>query len=209
MRGFPSLAGALLTILTVGVALALAQGRESEPSRAVDDRAGVPDGAAALAPQLPELVSAFRRHQTLADRLPGNPAQALDDLGDARPGESPQFARRLPTAHGDLYAWPASDAVCYAWPGSTGCTPTTAFAQHGVLVGLRVARADSDAGPEVSVAGLARDGIERVELVFEGGHSESVAIAHNAFLSRPSAIPAEVRWTNPDGTRGARSLPSD
>jgi hypothetical protein len=209
MRRALSLATALATALGVSLALAIVPGGNSETEGANASHRVARDGAAALSPDLPGLISAFRREQTSADRLPGDPVGALDHLGDARPGESPQFARRLDTPGGAVYAWPETEGVCYGWSGSAGCTPTFVLADQGVIVGLRVIRNDPDASPQVSVAGLARDGITEVELVFDGGRSQAIIVDNNAFLAQPSDIPAEVRWTNPNGTSGTRSLPGE
>lgn len=205
MKRFPSLIAALLAALAVGGALAVARGGDSEPGDSSGD--GAPsDGAAALAPELPKLVAAFRREQTPTDHLAGDPVRALDNLGDARPGESPQFARRLETGRGAVYAWPETDGVCYAWSASIGCTPTLVLADKGVLVGLRVTRDDPSSSPQVSLGGLARDGVQQIELVLDGGRSEAIAVENNAFLAEPSSVPKEVRWENPDGTPGTQRL---
>lgn len=201
MRRFSSLIVALATALAVGVTLAVAHGGGSEHNTRSDERPA--DGAGAISPELPRLVSAFRREQTRADRLPGDPVADLDKSGDARPGESPQFSRRMEIAAGPVFAWPESDGVCYAWAGSAGCTPTAVLAENGVIVGLRVIPGEETV---VTVAGLARDGVDNVELVFRDGRSRIISIESNAFLFEPSEVPVEVRWLNPDGTSGARSL---
>jgi hypothetical protein len=208
MSKTPMLLAVVVTAVAVGGGLAVADGGTSD--RDVRRSAiGASPGVAALAPQLPELIAAFRRDQDAADRLPGNPVRALEQLGDARPGESPQLARRLETGNGRIYAWPEAGGVCYAWSGSAGCTPTYVLADQGVVVGLRVINGGPDRPEEVIVAGLARDGIQSVTLLFENGGPENVAVKDNGFIAYPSTIPMEVRWTDPGGTPGSRLLPRD
>jgi hypothetical protein len=208
MRKLPSVLAIGASALAIGVTVAFAQGGSPAPADHLRGRGAAADGARALAPDLPQLLSAFRREQTAADRLPGNPVEALAALGDARPGESPQFSRRLQTGDGPVYVWPETGGICYAWRGSGGCTPTSVLADNGVVVGLRVTQESPGAPPEVSLAGLARDGIGHVEAVFDGGTTQAIKIENNAFQVNPSSIPLEVRWTNRDGSRGVRELPS-
>lgn len=207
MSRAPMLLAVAATVVAAGGGLAVADGRNSDRDMPSSARSG-PPRVGGLAPQLPDLIAAFRREQTAGDRLPGNPVKALAELGDARPGESPHLARRLETANGPIYAWPEAGGVCYAWSGSAGCTPTQVLADQGVVVGLRVIGGVSGRPREVTVAGLAQDGIDSVTLLFQNGRADNVAVNENGFLAAPSTIPTEVRWSGPGGTPGSRVLPA-
>src|SRR5215210_5360669 len=121
-------ATALVAVASVfGIALASC-GREEPATRvayastADADRADVER----VSPELPGLVSEFRRARTETDNMPGDPVAALEESGDAQPGEDPALSRRLELAGGDhSYAWPMKNGVCYSWPAATGCSPTT------------------------------------------------------------------------------------
>jgi hypothetical protein len=205
MKRSPSVIAGLATALAVGVTLAIAQGPGpgSGSSSVVRDADG-----AGLAPELPHLIAAFAREQTATDRLPGDPVRALEEVGDAQPGESPQFARRLETGGTFVYAWPKTNGVCYSWAGSAGCTPTSVLAGQGVVIGTRMTtdRQVSGAPREVTVAALARNGIKEIEFVFGDGRSTFRPVENNALLWHPPELPAAAQWENPSGTRGLRTL---
>jgi hypothetical protein len=163
----------------------------------------------AVAPELPELLGAFRKPKTAADEMPGDEQETLAQLGpNARPGESPQLSRRLELANGEYaYVWPQADGFCKAWDTSTGCASTRLLADRGVLVAFS-ARRDSptDETFDVSVFALARDGIDEVQLVLTDGRTLTRKIQENGALIRLTELPAGAHWRNPDGSSGSQAV---
>jgi hypothetical protein len=180
--------------------------RDAYASSADPDRAAVER----VSPELPELVSEFRRARNEADSIPGDPVAALRQTGDAQPGEDPTLSRRLELADGQRsYAWPMRNGVCYSWPGAVGCTPTAVLAQKGVLVGTGYVSAEANpAGkaPEWQVFALARDGISELRVALHDGSEITREIRNNGVLVTLSKAPTEARWQNPNGTIGLEPL---
>jgi hypothetical protein len=196
LLAFTSLAGAVLTSC----------GNEEPVTRDAYAGSADPDRAAVerVSPELPQLVSEFRRARNEADSIPGDPAAALQQTGDAQPGEDPALSRRLELAGGrHTYAWPMENGVCYSWPGAVGCTPTAVLAQKGVLVGTGYVSAGANpAGkaPEWQVFALARDGISELHLALVDGSEITREIRNNGVLVTLPNAPTEARWQNPNGT---------
>jgi hypothetical protein len=193
-------AAALLALTSVA-GVALTSCGSADPDRAAVER---------VSPELPELVSEFRRARNEADSIPGDPVAALRQTGDAQPGEDPTLSRRLELADGQRsYAWPMRNGVCYSWPGAVGCTPTAVLAQKGVLVGTGYVSAEANpAGkaPEWQVFALARDGIRELRVALHDGSEIAREIRNNGVLVTLSQAPTEARWQNANGTIGLEPL---
>lgn len=193
-------------------AIALGCGNEARPGANAQDGSGPTaqdDSAAirAVAPQLPELLSPFRKPKTAADEIPGDEVQAVTDLGAAaQPGESPNLSRRLELANGEyVYLYPVANGVCKSWDAGTGCTPTRVLADRGVVVAFTATRdSPTDETPEVSVFALARDGIDEVQLILADGRTLTERIQENGALVGLTEVPVEARWRNPDGSLGSQ-----
>jgi hypothetical protein len=190
------------TGVAVGVTLSFAGDSSAPPSSTPAERKQ--SAVVALAPDLPELVQAFDRPQVASDVIPGgDPLEALKDVGSVRPGETPRLSRRLDVA-GDarVYAWPATDAICYAWAGASVCSDTALLDKNGVLVGT-----SSNTGPEVDAIALARNGIGSVTFRLADGHELDARLTDNAAVVSLPEPPAEASWTNPDGSEGTQRFP--
>ena len=191
---------------TIGVALALggmgagfAQGQDE---RATSDRSAVGD----LAPQLPVLVDAFRRAQRESDHM--IPTGGTSEPADLRPGEAPQYSRRLATVGGqDLYAWPARGEVCVSIRSTGGCVSTAILARNGALVGTRfVAESAINAADIHQVFVLARDGVDEVVVSVADGSELVADTRDNGAVLNVAAEPISARWENVDGTQGQQRI---
>ena len=191
----------LVGALAAGAALAggavATAGDEAHPQAASTDRAAV----AAVAPEAPGLIAAFRRDQRSADRLPGNPHGSLVGAGEAQPAEQPGMARRLAFANGrSVHIWPKAHGVCYGADGGGGCFDTAFLRERGIAVGTSYS-SDTDV---VRVYGIARDGIGSVAFTLGDGRNVEVPVRDNGFVAdvpRPKAL----TWQNVDGTTERQS----
>ncbi len=165
------------------------------------------DPVGRIAPELPQLIAAFRREQDSSDRLPGDPDAAIE-TGDRQPGESPALARRLGAANGRaIYVWPATDSVCLSHAWSGGCIPTDILARQGAVVGTRFLAEDPSTGAPVRQAFvLARDGVNEVEIVTANGAPVTADTRGNAAVVDLPADAVTAVWENADGTRGTQRL---
>ena len=201
---------ALIFLLAVGLSSCGTQelpARLASSSGADADRTDVER----VSPELPELLSAFRRPRLESDNMPGDPVTALRESGDAQPGEDPALSRRLELPDGKhSYAWPMTNGVCYSWPGATGCSPTSVLANKGVLVGTSyVSDAESDLSgrpPGWQVFALARDGISQLRLTLRDGSEISREVRNNAVLVSLSIGPTAAHWQDSDGAEGTQPL---
>jgi hypothetical protein len=210
MRRLTSAATAAVTALVVGVTLAVASGDEAAPT-ASGSAAGSADDAEraaveAIAPDLPELLGAFRRAQQAGDRIPGErPSEALRQVGDAQPGEMPTLARRLGSTASDTYAWPMSEGVCYSAGWGGGCGRTSELQRLGLTPGISYSRGEP---PRWVISGLARDGVEEVHVQLQDGSASTATVRGNTFRMAVRVEPREISWELSGGARKTISIPA-
>jgi hypothetical protein len=184
-------AAATLATALAGGALATAEDG-LHPAAPSTDRVAV----AAISPDAPALIAAFRRAQTADDRLPGNPHASLVAAGEAQPGEQPGMARRLAFADGrTLPVWPKAYGLCYGADGGGGCFDTSLLRARG----LAVATSFSSDTAVVRVYAIARDGIESATFVLGDGREVEVPVRGNGFIA-DVPDPKALRWRNVDGS---------
>jgi hypothetical protein len=205
MSWLASLAVAAITASVIGGTLAFA-GDGDRPGTTGETAALGRETVAHAAPQLPQIVAAFRRTPTPDDQLPGGDgSEALDQIGGA-PGENPTLARRLqPRGAPAAYVWPMSNGVCYSWGGSGACAQTADLVREGVL--LAYGYTSRTAQPQWDLFGLVRDGIGSVEITLQDGSELTAQVQDNAIRTILVSAPVEARWTKPDGTPGGLKFP--
>ena len=195
MRWRPAAAAALAALLASG-ALATA-GDEQHPEAASSDRAAV----AAVSPDAPALIAAFRRDQTGQDRLPDDAHASLVAAGEAQPGEQPGMARRLAFANERrLHVWPKAYGLCFGQGGSGGCFDTSVLRAQG----MAVATSFSSETAVVRVYGIARDGIASATFTLGDGRRVEVPVRDNGFIA-DVPDPELLTWRNVDGSPGSHS----
>jgi hypothetical protein len=207
VRRAPSLVAAAITALAVGTTFAIASGGDSAQDPSASGDAGADQLAVeGVAPGLPSLVSAFRRTQLVSDKIPGGDASlALEQTGDAQPGENPNLARRLqPGGGGEAFVWPMSNGVCYQWSAAIACNPTATLEKEGASVGVLYTRGNPS---ELDVFILVRDGIGEVDIALQDGKRFARVVQDNAVRVTVTEQPTEVRFTQPDGTEGVVAVP--
>lgn len=193
----PRLAGtAALVALLTGGAIATA-GDEQHPEATSTDRAAV----AAISPDAPALIAAFRRDQTAEDRLPDGSHGSLVAAGEAQPGEQPGMARRLAFANDrTLHIWPKAYGICFGQTGSGGCFDTSLLRAQGVAV----ATSFSSDTAVVRVYAIARDGIGSATFALGDGRRVEVPMRDNGFIA-DVPDPRELTWTDVDGSQESHS----
>jgi hypothetical protein len=193
LTGFLAALALVSSALVAGVVLAAATDNGERKSQL---------GSVAYGPDLAELIDAFARVERSHDELPGDFAAALAATGDAQPGEDPARSRRLDLpGDKDAFLWPASGGVCYASAGPAGCIPTAILDANGVVLST----SSSSHSPTVKVFGLAKSGVETVELRLGNGNPPIVAeVSDNAVYVELQSDPLIAVWTNPDGTPGSQ-----
>lgn len=150
-----------------------------------------------------QLLSVFRGPRTDADALP-QPRDAVRPTGDELPGEAYELSRRTDPAGGSdpVYLWPKNDGACFSTAGISSCADAEAIARREVVFGLYSGHA-IEAGA-IRLAGFARDGVEQLTAVLDGGETVAVPISDNAFRVDLSEPATELRWVGPDGERSER-----
>lgn len=176
------------------------------PADGSDGRAAA--GPPQVDPTTRALIAAFRREQTPADVMPGDPASALRQTGDAQPGEDPSQSRRvdLPGAARPAYLWPMDGGVCHSAPnGGIGCVPSDVIRDLGVVLSVR-SNVDPERGTYkfAKVFGIAQDGIEAVTFGFEDGSEQTVEVDDNVLYAEFGDMPTGFSWSD---DRGDHSKP--
>jgi hypothetical protein len=184
---------AAAVVLVAGVALAFGP---------AGDTAGLPASGQSMPRAVAEQMSAFRRAQVPADKMPGDPVADLEESGDRQVSENPLLARRFDVgADKQAYAWPMADGVCYASPGPAGCVPTALLEQRGASI----ATSFTTDSRVVRVFGLAVDGVKAVELDLTDGRTVTAPVRGGAFYVELASDPLQARWTMPDGSVATQS----
>jgi hypothetical protein len=86
-------------------------------------------------------------------------------------------------------------SVCYAREGFLNCASTAAIAEQGVVTMV------STRGDDVSIEGIAVDGISAVDITLRTGKVVRAPVVDNVFLIEANEPPSEVRW---QGAQGAK-----
>jgi hypothetical protein len=151
-------------------------------------------------PRVSAVLSVFDGPRSAGDDLAFDPA--TDGTGDIQPGERPDLSRRIELGQDrEAFVWPRDAGVCFASPGGNGCVPIELIRDKGITVGSQQ-KIDTVAGrfTDVQTFGIARDGIDRVVLHFEGGSRVSTAVLDNAFfVADGNDIPTSISWTDESG----------
>ena len=121
--------GAAAALIAVLLALTIWQddsGERRSDSRPTGGPLGL-DIPAGRAPELRDLIAAFRREPTPRDDN-GFTKADLDEIPDRQPGEDPTRSRRVDLPSGPVYLWPMTDGVCSSFAAASASRACSSWA---------------------------------------------------------------------------------
>lgn len=155
------------------------------------------------------LLGVFERPRVATDTLP-QPDEGTDPaaLSDRRPGESYDLSRRTTPAPEEdpVYIWPKETGACFSTVGVSSCADADQIQRRGAIV--TYAGGQALGANIIRVTGIARDGVDAIEITLGDGTTTKAPVVDNAFLIDLASEPRQVQWTTPDGELHDGQVPS-